>query len=244
MKQRLDMVLVERGLASSPSSAQATIMAGLVKQGTTVLSKPGQLVAPDIELAVANPPRYVSRGGDKLASVAPELELDFTGLTVLDVGSSTGGFTDFCLQHGATKVYAVDVGTAQLAYKLRQDPRVILLERTDIRNASLPERPDIAVVDVSFISLTKVLPAVLQLLKPAAPIVAMAKPQFEADKPTADRHHGVILDETVRQRILQRLQAELKKSFTIVAAADSAVPGPRGNRERFFLLHAKSSFRG
>jgi 23S rRNA (cytidine1920-2'-O)/16S rRNA (cytidine1409-2'-O)-methyltransferase len=239
MKQRLDLLLVERQLAPSRSMAQAIIMAGRVKQGTTVLSKPGQPIAVDAELTVTSPPPYVSRGGEKLASVAAELQLDFTGLVVLDVGSSTGGFSDFCLQHGATKVYAVDVGTAQLAYKLQQDPRVISLERTDIRTVNLPEQPDIAVIDVSFISLTKILPAVARLLKPAAPIVAMAKPQFETDKATADRYRGVIRDEAIRQRILQLLQTDIKKTFTITASADSAVHGAEGNRERFYLLRSK-----
>ncbi|HUC86882.1 MAG TPA: TlyA family RNA methyltransferase [Candidatus Saccharimonadales bacterium] len=241
MKQRLDLLLVERGLAPSRSLAQAIVMAGQVKQGTVVLSKPGQLTPVDAELTVATPPRYVSRGGDKLASVAAELRLDFTDAVVLDVGSSTGGFTDFALQHGAAKVYAVDVGTAQLAYKLRQDSRVASMERTDIRTAELPEQPDIAVIDVSFISLIKILPAVARLLKPTAPIVAMAKPQFETDKATADRYRGVIRDESVRQRILQLFHANIKKSFTIVAAADSAVTGAEGNRERFYVLKRNST---
>lgn len=238
-KQRLDLILVERSLAPSRSVAQAMIMAGQVKQGTTVLSKPGQTVAPDTPLTVAELPRYVSRGGDKLASVATELNLDFSGKTVLDVGSSTGGFTDYALQHGATKVYAVDVGTAQLAYKLRQDGRVEVMERTDIRTLKLlPEPPDIAVIDVSFISLVAVLPAAAKLVKPGTPIVAMAKPQFETDKATADRYRGVIRDEALRQQILTSFENKIKSSFTILGSADSAVHGASGNRERFYLLRS------
>ena len=239
-KQRLDLLLVDRGLAPSRTAAQAMIMAGQVKAGTTVLSKPGQTIADDTALTVADRPRYVSRGGDKLASVAAALKLDFNGKTVLDVGSSTGGFTDYALQHGATKVYAVDVGTGQLAYKLRQDSRVEVMERTDIRTIeSLPQLPDIAVADVSFISLVAILPAIARLVASGAPIVAMAKPQFETDKATADRYRGVIRDETVRQQILALFQTKVKKSFTIIDAADSAVHGAEGNRERFYLLRAK-----
>jgi len=216
------------------------IMAGQVKHGTTILSKPGQTVAWDAELTTADLPRYVSRGGDKLASVAEALNLDFADKVVLDVGSATGGFTDYALQNGAAKVYAIDVGSAQLAYKLRQDSRVEVQERTDIRKLeNLPETPDIAVADVSFISLTSVLPAIAKLIAPDAPIVAMAKPQFETDKATADRYRGVIRDEAVRLQILELFQTKIKNSFTILASADSAVHGAGGNRERFYLLQAK-----
>jgi 23S rRNA (cytidine1920-2'-O)/16S rRNA (cytidine1409-2'-O)-methyltransferase len=241
MKQRLDLLLVERGLAPTRATAQAMIMAGEISHETTVLMKPGQTVATDLSLQVAVRPRYVSRGGDKLASVAAALKLDFADAIVLDVGASTGGFSDYALQHGATKIFAVDVGTGQLAYSLRQDDRVTVLERTDIRSLKpeqLNPRPTIAVIDVSFISLTKILPAVAGLIQVGAPIVAMAKPQFESDKPTADRHRGVIRDEPLRLRILQSLQTEIKKSFTIAGFADSAVHGASGNRERFYLLYA------
>jgi 23S rRNA (cytidine1920-2'-O)/16S rRNA (cytidine1409-2'-O)-methyltransferase len=237
MKQRLDLVLVEKGLASSRTVAQAMIMAGEVSHETTKLTKPGQLVDPDIDLKIIQKSRYVSRGGDKLASVAERLDLSFNNKVVLDVGSSTGGFTDYVLQHGATKVYAVDVGTNQLAYKLRSDPRVKVMERTDIRKLEqLNPRPDIAVIDVSFISLTKVLPSVARLIKPSGQMVAMAKPQFETDKITADRFHGVITDEKVRIHILKEFEAQIKGEFEVLAAADSGVSGAQGNRERFYLL--------
>ncbi len=241
-KQRLDLLLVERGLAPSRSAAAAMIMAGEVMFGTTKLTKAGQLVRAGVSLTVVNRPRYVSRGGDKLASVAKALNLNFDGATVLDVGSSTGGFSDYALQNGAAKCYAVDVGTAQLAYKLRQDSRVEVLERTDIRDiklAQLDPQPDLAVIDVSFISLTKIVSAVANLIAPGSQIIAMAKPQFEADKPTADRYKGVIKDEVVRARILDDLEDQLKRNFTIIASADSRVHGAQGNRERFYLLQTR-----
>lgn len=249
MKQRLDQIVVGRGLAASRTAAQGMIMAGSVRSKTKVLDKPGQSFDSDIELEIIDPPKYVSRGGDKLASVAEEFELDFSGKVVLDVGSSTGGFTDFCLQNGAAKVYAVDVGTNQLAYKLRQDDRVVVIEQTDVRDVSigsdpaqgptLIERADIAVIDASFISLTKILPAVAELVD--GPIVAMAKPQFEADKPTADKFKGVISDEKVRKAILDRLETAIKEDFKILKSADSAVHGAQGNIEHFYLLERKSA---
>ncbi|HUC20042.1 MAG TPA: TlyA family RNA methyltransferase [Candidatus Polarisedimenticolaceae bacterium] len=244
-KQRLDLLLVERGLAPTRTAGQAMIMAGEVVLGTDKLTKPGMMILADADIEVSARPRYVSRGGDKLASVAGALNLDFSGKVVLDVGSSTGGFTDFCLQQGAKRVYAVDVGTAQLAYQLRQDARVVVLERTDIRALNpgqLDPRPEMAVIDVSFISLTKILTDVADLIAPDGQIIAMAKPQFEADKPTADRYKGIIKDEVVRAKILAGLEASMKYGgFTIAASADSAVHGARGNRERFYVLKRNST---
>lgn len=207
--------------------------------GTEMLSKPGQLVDEDTELTVKESPKYVSRGGDKLASVAEELQLDFCDKVVLDIGASTGGFTDFVLQNGAAKVYAVDVGNAQLAYRLRQDPRVVVMERTDIRKAVLPEHADMAVADLSFISLTKVSDDALKLIKPDGLIIAMAKPQFETDKTTADRYQGVIKDKKVRQEILRQFEAKISNNFEIIGSADSGVPGTKGNLERFYVLKPK-----
>lgn len=239
-KQRLDVLLVERGLAPTRTQAQALIMAGRVLTGTTVLTKPGITVANDMDIVVNQPSPYVSRAGDKLASVAEVLKLNFQDAIVLDVGSSTGGFTDYSLQNGATKVYAVDVGTAQLAYKLQQDGRVVSMERTDIRDveqSQLDPKPTIAVIDVSFISLTKILEHVAHLLISGSPIVAMAKPQFEAGKQLADRTRGVIADEKDRTGVLDGLELWLKSNgFTITASQDSAVAGAKGNRERFYLL--------
>jgi 23S rRNA (cytidine1920-2'-O)/16S rRNA (cytidine1409-2'-O)-methyltransferase len=240
MKQRLDIVLVERGLATSRNQAAALIMAGDVRSDDRVLDKPGTQVDADIELTLKQRPQYVSRGGDKLASVAETLGLDFTGKVVLDVGSSTGGFSDYALQHGATHVYCIDVGTGQLDQRLRTDGRVTVMERTDIRDVtSLPESVDIAVIDVSFVSLTKILESVAALIQPGGSIVAMAKPQFEAGKSLADRYKGVITDEVVRQGIIGKLRVWLEDQFNILGESDSAVHGPKGNIEHFFLLQSK-----
>lgn len=239
MKIRLDLLLVERGLAASQSAAAAMIMAGQVSSHDQILSKAGQQVPADIELQIKQRSQYVSRGGDKLASVAGELRLDFTGQVVLDVGSSTGGFTDYALQHGAAKVYAVDVGHGQLDYKLRQDPRVVSLEHSDIRTLeSLPELADVALVDVSFISLTKALPSTVDKLKPDAPIIALCKPQFEASKTLATEHKGVIR-EPERSQVIAEFEQKIAREFEIVTAADSKVPGPSGNLERFYKLIPK-----
>jgi 23S rRNA (cytidine1920-2'-O)/16S rRNA (cytidine1409-2'-O)-methyltransferase len=236
MKLRLDVLMVERGLAPTRTQAQALIMAGQVSAEGRRLDKPGQSVDPAIKLHVKDQPRYVSRAGDKLASVADELGLNFTGQVVLDVGSSTGGFSDYALQHGASQVFCVDVGTSQLAYKLRQDSRVVVMEQTDIREVRLPEPADMAVVDVSFISLTKVLPATAALVKPGGQIVAMAKPQFEAGKALADKYQGVIPLGSERDEVLQGLREWMKAHYKIVAERDSGVSGSEGNVERFFLL--------
>lgn len=274
-KLRLDLLVVERGLAGSRTQAQAMIMAGEVLSEGRVLDKAGQMVAADLPLELKSRPRYVSRAGDKLASVADQFGLDFAGKVVLDVGSSTGGFTDFALQHGAARVYAVDVGTGQMDWRLRHDDRVVVMEQTDIRNVTtahastysvcpelvegpvasapneflgkpeydahkvLPEPADIAVIDVSFISLTKVLEAVAGLVKPGAPIAAMMKPQFEAGRVLADRFHGVIDDPSVRRQLIQGFRERLTARFEILGEADSAVPGAQGNVERFFLLRQK-----
>lgn len=236
MKRRLDEVVVERGLAANLAGARALIMAGQVSGAGMRLDKPGLLVVPEAELHVKDQPRYVSRAGEKLASVSEKLGLDFDGRVVLDVGSSTGGFTDFALQHGASRVYCVDVGTAQLAYKLRQDPRVVVMEQTDVRDAQLPERPDMAVIDVSFIALNKIMAAVAALVRPDGLIVAMVKPQFEADRLTATEHKGVIPMGPVRDEIIAGVRDALAADFEIIAEADSGLPGSEGNVEHFMLL--------
>ena len=214
-------------------------MAGEVSHNTTKLTKPGQVFEDDIELQIAERPRYVSRGGDKLASVAKELGLNFKDAVVLDVGSSTGGFTDYALQNGAKKVYAVDVGTNQLAYKLRNVDRIVVMEQIDIRDIDghlLDPTPNIAVIDVSFISLTKILESVANLITDYGQIVAMAKPQFETDKPTADKYKGVIKDEKLRAQILVDFESKIEDNFEIIAKKDSDVRGAQGNRERFYLI--------
>jgi 23S rRNA (cytidine1920-2'-O)/16S rRNA (cytidine1409-2'-O)-methyltransferase len=236
MKQRLDLLLVERGLAATRTQAQALIMAGQVSADGRRLDKPGQSVETEIQLHVKDQPRYVGRAGDKLASVAEPLGLDFEGKVVLDVGSSTGGFTDFALQHGARRVFCVDVGTGQLAYKLRQDYRVVAMEQTDIREAVLPEPADMAVMDVSFISLKKVLESSAALVKPGGLTVAMAKPQFEAGKALADKYRGIIPLGSERDEVLGQLRDWINERFEILAEHDSGVAGSEGNVERFFVL--------
>ena len=242
-RTRLDLLLVKKGLADTRSKAVAMVMAGQVKtSGGKVLDKPGMAVDDDTNFMLEETSAFVSRAGDKLASVATVLGLDFRDKVVLDVGSSTGGFSDFALQAGARRIYAVDVGNNQLHWKLRQDARVEVLERTDIRRVSpdiLEQVPDYALVDVSFISLTQVLPHIASLLKPDAQIVAMMKPQFEAGKEIADKYRGVIKDSEVRDKIINSFRDWAQGSFEILAEQDSEVAGAKGNLERFFLLKPK-----
>jgi len=236
-KIRLDVALVTKGLVSTRTKAAALVMAGQVKVDGKMIDKAGYFVTDDAEILVAKPPPYVSRGGEKLASVADKLGLNFTKRIILDVGSSTGGFTDYALQHGAEKVYAVDVGTGQLDWRLRNDPRVVVMEKTDIRDvASLPSELDIVMIDVSFISLKLILPAVARLASPKTKVVAMAKPHFEADYVTASRHKGVIKNDTIRRQILKKVELDIRQNFIIMAKADSEVLGRKGNKERFYLL--------
>ena len=240
-KERLDIALVRRGLAPSRERAQTLIMAGQVSLGDRVVDKPGMQVSPDADLRLAETPnelKYVSRGGLKLEKALETFHLDPSGLVALDVGASTGGFTDCLLQHGARRVYAVDVGRAQLAWKLRNDPRVVVMEHTNIRNlTSLPEPVQCVAIDVSFISLRLVLLAIVPLLAPHAWVVALVKPQFEAGKAEADRGAGVITDPALHERVLHELQAWIEEytPFRIEGLTDSPIYGREGNRE--FLLH-------
>lgn len=236
MKKRLDILLVDLGHAPTRTQAQAIIMAGLVSAEGRRLDKPGMMVDEKAAFAIKERPRFVSRAGEKLASVAEKLDLSFKTQVVLDVGSSTGGFTDYALQNGATKVFAVDVGTGQLSYKLRKDERVILMEQTDIRDAALPDVPDIAVIDVSFISLMKILEPVRDLVKEGGLIIAMAKPQFEAGKALADKYKGVIPVGVERDEVLDKLETWIEERFKILDEADSGVTGASGNLEHFYLL--------
>jgi len=233
MKKRLDVVLVERGLAESRAQAQALVIAGLVPG----YDKPGHQVAEDVELQVERPPRFVSRGGEKLANALEELEVELDGRDAIDVGASTGGFTDYLLQHGVARVIAVDVGYGQLHPKLRDDPRVTVLERTNARElAELPFRPDLLVADVSFISVRLALPPVLELLQPGWDAVVLVKPQFEAGKEEVGRG-GVVRDAAVHRRVLRAVvDAALGWGGTAVGVVDSGLPGPKGNREFFVHL--------
>lgn len=236
-KQRLDIELTARGLASSRSQAESWIKLGKVTVNGKVVTKPGHFVAPEAELKLNAKEQYVSRAGLKLASVAKLLNLDFTDTIVLDVGSSTGGFTDYALKHGAKKVYAVDVGTDQLHPSLRVLKAVELHEKTDIRDFHLPQdKPDIIVIDVSFISLREILPHLAKNLSgPNTLIAAMLKPQFEAERSQIGSS-GVIKNDTVRRQIIKDFETWTRQYFVTIGKADSDVHGARGNKERFYLL--------
>jgi 23S rRNA (cytidine1920-2'-O)/16S rRNA (cytidine1409-2'-O)-methyltransferase len=237
LKQRLDALLHQKGLANSRTQAAALVMAGRVLVEGKLSTKPGYLLYPEVSLRVTTPPKYVSRAGEKLESVAAKLGLVFKGKTVLDVGSSTGGFTDYALQSGARKVYAVDVGRDQLEQKIREHPQVVAMERTDIRNVEqLPEPIELVLVDVSFISLRLLLVGIKKLLGDDGEIVAMVKPQFEANRKTASMHKGVIKNDTIRRQIFKDFEQWVKAEFKIIDKADSKVAGAKGNLERFYRL--------
>jgi 23S rRNA (cytidine1920-2'-O)/16S rRNA (cytidine1409-2'-O)-methyltransferase len=237
-RRRLDTLLAERGLAGSRTSAAASVRAGRVRVGAggRRAEKPGQLVAEDAELAVDERPRYVSRGGAKLENAIRTLGLEVRGRSCLDVGASTGGFTDCLLQHGAARVVAVDVGYGQLDWGLRQDPRVDVMERTNARHLRaehLPYPPELATVDVSFISLTKVLPAIASCLAPGGDVVALVKPQFEL-RPERVGKGGVVRDLTDRRdAVVAVARAAREIGLGVLGLAPSGVPGPKGNLETF-----------
>ncbi len=238
---RLDQLLVERGLVETRSRAQALVLAGKVRvgdgDGARFDHKPGDALDPATPIEVARPELYVSRGGHKLAAALDAFEIDPTGLTALDVGASTGGFTDVLLQRGAQHVYALDVGRGQLAERLRRDERVTSMERTNARTltgTTFPEPIELAVIDVSFISLGKVLAPIVSTLAPGAPIVALVKPQFEAGKGRTD--HGVVRDPAIHREVLEGIVAVAgEHRLGTRAVIASPILGPEGNRE--FLVH-------
>lgn len=236
MKTRLDIELARRSLATSRSQAESWIKLGKVLVDGKVVTKSGHFVSDTSKLAITAETQYVSRAGLKLASVAQLLKLDFRGKTVLDVGSSTGGFTDYALRNGAKKVFAVDVGTEQLHPSLRGNPQIELHEKTDIRDFYLPEeKPDIIVIDVSFISLREILPHLARNLSGKNTVIAaMLKPQFEAGRNQTNK--GIIKNDAVRRQILKEFETWARQYFVIGDKRDSEVAGSKGNRERFYLL--------
>lgn len=244
-KFRLDELLVKRGLAESRAQAKALVMLGRVRRGTERLDKPGKEFPEDLaDLIVEQPPRFVSRGGEKLVGFLDRFAVDVSGAHVLDVGASTGGFTDCVLQAGAADVVCVDVGRAQLHAKLRSDPRVTNLEQINARRLEARDLPrsefDVIVMDLSFISLKAVLPAVWPLLRTGGVLVALVKPQFEAGKAEVDRGRGVIKDTAVQQQALDgivRFSTENLPQAQVVGQMDSPITGADGNRE--FLLGLK-----
>ena len=245
-KTRLDVLLVERGLLESRQKAQSTIMSGLVFVNQQRVDKPGTAVANDAEIEVrGNVLRYVSRGGLKLEKAMATFPIDLNDAVCGDIGASTGGFTDCMLQNGASKVYAVDVGYGQLAWKLRSDPRVVCMERTNARyldHEQIPEELDIASIDVSFISLKLILPAVCGILKNGGHVACLVKPQFEAGKEKVGKK-GVVRDPAVHLEVLENFLIHAKESgFTVLDITFSPIRGPEGNIEYLGYLEKRDVF--
>ncbi len=239
-KERIDKILVERGLVASRERARALILAGQVLVTDSVVDKAGTRIFIDAEIRLKkNDIPYVSRGGLKLEKALTAFPILVDGVIALDVGASTGGFTDCLLQHGAARVYAVDVGYGQLDWKLRSDDRVVNLERTNIRHvdaASIPEKPGLAVIDASFISLEKVLPPTLQLLAADAQIIALIKPQFEVGRGEVGKG-GVVRDQAKHEQVIERIrQFAVNSGCEIIGLTDSPLLGPKGNREFLIAL--------
>jgi 23S rRNA (cytidine1920-2'-O)/16S rRNA (cytidine1409-2'-O)-methyltransferase len=240
-KPRLDQLMVERGLADSRARAQALVLAGQVFSGEQRLDKPGRPVAPDMPIEVRAPASFVSRGGQKLAHGLAHFGIDPAGVVALDVGASTGGFTDVLLQRGAARVYAVDVGHGQLDWRLRNDPRVVVLEKINARHLSaehVPEPVDLIVCDVSFISLELALPPALALAAPDAVLVALIKPQFEVGKGQVGKG-GVVRDPAHHQAVCARIARWLteQEGWHVLGVSESPITGPKGNLE--FLIAAR-----
>jgi 23S rRNA (cytidine1920-2'-O)/16S rRNA (cytidine1409-2'-O)-methyltransferase len=246
-KVRLDQLLVIRGLAPSRTRAQSLVLAGEIFIAGKRVDKAGSLVAEDaaVEVRGADHP-YVSRGGVKLAGALDALGMQVGGLRCLDLGASTGGFTDCLLQRGAAQVVAVDVGYGQLAHKLRSDPRVVVMERTNARSltaAAIGGPVDLTVVDASFIGLAKLMPAIARCTRRAGELLALVKPQFEVGREQASRGRGVVRDESVRLAAVARVVAAIEgEGFGIIAQTDSVLAGPKGNREVF--VHGSSRLGG
>lgn len=245
-KHRLDELLVARGLVPSRAQAKALIMSGRVRHGTDRLDKPGKEYPNDFEISVDQPPRFVSRGGEKLAAFLEKFPVDLHGAHILDVGASTGGFTDCALQAGAASATCVDVGHGQLHDKIRRDPRVTNLEKTNARHLTPGALPrdsyDALVMDVSFISLRTVLPSVWPFLRPGGDLIALVKPQFEAGKAEVDKGQGIIRDDAVRARVLGEVRDFAIKELpgaAVFGEMESPVHGADGNRE--FLLGLRKS---
>lgn len=236
-KRRLDVLLVERGLCGSREQAQTAVLAGEVLVDGRIAVKPSQLVDPGRAIALRAPARYVSRGGLKLERALATFAVDVTGLVCADVGASTGGFSDCLLQHGAARVYAIDVGYGQIDYRLRADARVVLMERVNARGLPpLPEPVALVVADLSFISLTKVLPAAVRSLAPGGRLIVLVKPQFEARRGEVGRR-GVVRDPLVHAAVLGRFARWLTtEGYRILGLASSPILGASGNREFVMYL--------
>jgi 23S rRNA (cytidine1920-2'-O)/16S rRNA (cytidine1409-2'-O)-methyltransferase len=247
-RPRLDQALVERGFFASREKAQRAILAGQVRVGGRLARKPSDPVKPDDEFFLAAPERYVSRGGYKLEHGLRHFQVEAQGVTAIDLGASTGGFTDCLLQHGAALVYAVDVGRGQLAWKLRRDPRVVVMEKTNARSLAPRHFPqpfagaDLLVADCSFISLQMILPPAVALLRRCGRILALVKPQFEAGKVEADKGAGVITDPAIHARVLRELQEFVGARTGLHWRGETPSPllGAAGNREFLILLEKET----
>ena len=245
---RLDQVLVERGLCESREKAKRAILAGQVRVNSQTARKASDSVKAGDEISLDAPEKFVSRGGHKLEHALKHFQLDVAGMIAIDLGASTGGFTDCLLQSGAAKIYAVDVGQGQLAWKIRRDKRVVVMEKTNARLLKIGRMPqpfspaDLAVIDCSFISLKKILPPAIALLKPDGKIVALVKPQFEAGKAEADKGRGVITDSAVHERVLKELKTFVaaQNDLNWRGVTESPLLGPAGNKE-FLVLIEKTS---
>jgi len=236
-KQRIDTLLVSRGLAESREKARVMVMEGAVVTGDRTIAKPNTMVGEDVEVRLIEKPPFVGRGGVKLDWALDRFHIDVAGLVVADIGASTGGFTDCLLQRGASKVYAVDVGYGQLDYRLRQDPRVVVMERVNARHPfALPEKVAIATLDVSFISLEKVIPSVTDLVKDEGRLIALVKPQFEAGRKQVGKG-GVVRDPLVHASVLGRFIVwAVDRGFGLEGLVASPIMGADGNREFFVML--------
>ncbi len=236
-KRRVDQLLVDRGLAESRTRAQALVLAGKVFSGEARVDKPGTALNDDASLTVRGGARFVSRGGEKLDGALQDLGVSVTGAVCVDIGASTGGFTDCLLQHGAARVYAVDVGQGQLASRLTADPRVVVRDRTNARHldaSSFDEPLVLVVVDASFIGLGKLLGAIASILPTGGRLLALIKPQFEVGRDEARRHRGVIRDPNLRASAVASVLEEIAShGFTLLGDAPCRLPGPKGNVEHF-----------
>lgn len=244
---RLDQALVERGLCDSREKAKRAIMAGQVRINGHTAQKPSDSVKTNDEVTVTEPEQFVSRGGYKLEHALEHFKLEVSGIVAIDLGASTGGFTDCLLQRGAAKVYAVDVGQGQLAWKLRQDPRVVVMEKTNARELTPDRFPEpfspvaLVVIDCSFISLKKILPPAVALLRPSGKIAALIKPQFEAGKAEADKGEGVITDPAVHERVLRELEEFVSRENNLRwhGVTESPLLGQKGGNKEFLVLIEK-----
>lgn len=241
---RLDQALVERGLCESREKSKRAILAGQVRINEQLAHKASDTVRPPDVLSLAAPEKYVSRGGHKLDHALSHFQIGVSGQTAIDLGASTGGFTDCLLQHGIARVFAVDVGHGQLAWKLRQDSRVITMEKTNARTLTAAQFPqpfapvEFAVIDCSFISLRMILPTAIALLRPSGKVVALLKPQFEAGKTEVDKGSGVITDPVVHARVLDEIQTFVREKTSMLwrGCVESPLLGPAGNKEFLILI--------